>query len=87
MAKANGATKVKIEKGIPLPYGNSRSCSSKYPFLNMKVGDSLLFPEGYVVSYYYKLAYEFTFRCRAMGQMWSFKTKKTPDGYRCWRVE
>jgi len=66
---------IKIESGIPMP--------AKFPFAKMLIGDSFLVPESiskstvavYATRYAKKTGYaKFTFR-------------KTPDGYRCWRIE
>ena len=65
---------IKIESGIPMP--------AKFPFAEMKVGDSFLIPAGvnkgtvavYANRYAKKTGTKFT-------------TRKTPEGYRCWRIE
>jgi hypothetical protein len=66
---------IKIESGIPMP--------AKFPFAEMKVGDSFLVPEGmnkstvavYANRYAKKTGYA------------KFTVRKTAEGYRCWRIE
>ena len=65
---------IKIESGIPMP--------AKFPFAEMKVGDSFLVPEGTsknVVGVYA--------RRHAIKTGTKFTIRKTPEGYRCWRIE
>jgi len=79
-----GANKIKIEKGIPIPDGRQSNGGreEKYPFKSMAVGDSFLFPNGATES-----------SCYAIGYYWSrktkqtFKVRKTDQGMRCWRVD
>jgi len=65
---------MKIESGIPLP--------ERYPFAKMKVGDSFLIPES--VSRHAAAVAALRYGA-ANGK--KFTTRKTPEGYRCWRVE
>lgn len=64
----------RIEKNVPLPE------KTVYPFDDMEVGDSF-FDDTSGES---KIRGE-AGRASVMGR--KFKVKKTPDGYRCWRVE
>ena len=65
---------IKIESGIPMP--------AKFPFAEMKVGDSFLVPDGtnrstvavYANRHGKKTGTKFTLR-------------RTPEGIRCWRIE
>jgi hypothetical protein len=65
---------IKIESGIPMP--------AKFPFAEMKVNDSFLVPESTsknVVGVYA--------RRHAIKTGMKFTVRKTPEGYRCWRIE
>jgi hypothetical protein len=65
---------IKIESGIPMP--------AKFPFAEMKVGDSFLVPESTsrnVVTVYA--------RRHAIKTGMKFTIRKTSEGYRCWRIE
>jgi hypothetical protein len=65
---------IKIESGIPMP--------AKFPFAKMKIGDSFLIPVGVnksTVSVYANR------HAKKTGT--KFTVRKTPDGYRCWRIE
>jgi len=71
-------SKYKIEKGIPLQREHTL-----YPFGEMEIGDS------------FAVAADVTERRRVVSSAHSygkkngkkFSTRKTEDGYRCWRVE
>lgn len=67
---------VKIENGIPL----SRDRYNKYPWHQMNVGDSFLFPQNI------KSANTYSVASNASKNGKQFLTRSTPDGYRCWRV-
>ena len=67
---------VKVEKGIPV----SRDRYNKYPWRQMSVGDSFLFPQGIKSANTYSSAYG------ASKDGKKFVTRSTADGYRCWRV-
>jgi len=68
---------IKIEKGIPF-----KSNENDLPFEKMKVGDSFLVPNNILYT---------TVRVRAnqysKNKKTKFSVKKTPDGYRCWRIK
>lgn len=67
---------MKIESNIPIPQKKS---VSKFPFGEMKVGDSFLAPQGAHISGsvgYYKL----------LNPGKNFKTRKTAEGIRVWRT-
>lgn len=70
---------IKIEKGIKRP--NPRSGPCKYPWLEMKVGDSFLLKKGdgnsirsaaSLAGFRYKMKFSVSF---------------TEEGYRVWRVK
>ena len=82
----DGNGTIKIDKGISMPWART-GCIPKYPFREMAVGDSFLFPKGYAISHYYGMAREFTSQTAATGERRVFKARKTDEGYRCWRVE
>ncbi len=65
---------MKVESGIPL--------FERYPFARMNVGDSFLIPPG-------KSRQTVSISAHRYGKKHGMKfvTRKTPEGYRCWRVE
>jgi hypothetical protein len=69
---------IKIERNIPPPESKRMT---KYPWGEMKVGDSFLFPEGKAAP---------SESARSASQRYKpkrFVARRTEDGYRCWRVE
>ena len=74
---------VKVSKCYPIPSGTGRGVKSKVDFRNMEVGDSFLVAEVFTTLkgaagsayHYWPLLTDFKFSIR-----------KTPDGYRCWRI-
>ena len=73
----------KIEPNVPVaPRGGGKGRAAKYPFRDMKVGDSFLVngadPRKVIGA---ACAY-----VRASKSGWKFTTRKTPDGHRCWRI-
>lgn len=83
--KVASNNEIKIDKGIAQPSGGGRI--AKYPFRQMEVGDSFMFPVGYAGAHYYGMARDFTSQCFATGENKKFKTSKVEGGYRCWRIE
>ncbi len=72
----------KIEKGIPLaPHGNSVRRQSKYPFSDMKVGDSFAVPAE-VLSAVRTASIGYS---RANGGS-KFTIRKSGKAFRCWRI-
>lgn len=73
---------IQIDKKIPIPNGADGKFARKYPFPEMKVGDSFLFPPG---------TGQHTARSGAC--QWGKKSgrkfivRTTKQGLRCWRVE
>ena len=67
---------IKIEKGIPIPE------RSKYPFAEMKPGDSIFIPGKKANQL--SLATH-TQKLRAKG--WRFCSRTVDDGARVWRIE
>ena len=67
---------IKIERGIPIPPKRKRG-SRKYPFDQMKIGDSILIGrKSQTSAYHYRIAHpEFRFTVRREGK-----------GFRLWRV-
>jgi hypothetical protein len=65
---------IKIESGIPMP--------NKYPFFKMRVGDSFAVPKGVDRT---AVAVSALRHARKTGT--KFTVRKTPEGYRCWRIE
>ncbi len=73
---------AKIEKGIPIPAHNGDG-TRKYPFSSMEVGDSFLL-NGQNPTSVSGAAISFG---KAYNRNQKFSVRKTPDGYRCWRVK
>lgn len=67
---------IKIEAGIAIPVKTERQ--AKYPFKDMKIGDSFLFPVKHPAHSSIKSA-ETKYNMK-------FKVAKTDAGYRCWRT-
>lgn len=67
---------IKIDKGIPMP---SFSGKRKYPWLEMEVGDSFLFPRGMTKA---------GARATSSSASRRYAPKKfRTKGNRCWRVK
>ena len=75
--KANG--EIKIQKNIAMP--KNRTGRPKYPWKELKIGESFLFPEGLSNGGMHSNA-------QATGRRINrkFSIRKTPEGYRCWRI-
>jgi hypothetical protein len=69
---------VKIEKGVPIAGPYSWSGNKKYPWEEMEVGDSFLFPE------YLESPYTQAVSASKNGR--EFVVRSTREGFRCWRV-
>jgi hypothetical protein len=72
--KVNGH--FKIERNIPIPG------RSKYPFGKMKPGDSFLLHN----THYRSAAVSAVDFAKRKNPPWLFSVRRTPKGYRCWRV-
>lgn len=70
--------KVKIDKGVPLPDHHLQV----YPFKDMQVGDSFLLPKGISSA---SVRTQASRNGRELGR--TFSVRKTPEGFRCWRVK
>lgn len=77
--------KIKVQRGVKMPpyqpvgtKGSGRR--SFYPWLEMKIGDSFLFPEKV------GRASHATAIVASNRHGRTFKVRKTPEGYRCWRI-
>lgn len=66
---------MKVDKNIPFP-------TSRYPFGDMEVGDSFLLPTEVRRASVHSLAIRFG---RDKGI--KFSIRKTPEGFRCWRIK
>ena len=76
--KANG--EIKIQKNIAMPK-NLGTGRPKYPWKELEVGESFLFPEGLGESGIHSNAQSTGKRLNR-----KFAIRKTPEGYRCWRI-
>jgi len=70
---------IRVEKGVPMPSANV----AKYPWRQMEIGDSFLFPEDVSGDTASNNAAAASKRLAPK----RFSVRKTQDGYRCWRVE
>lgn len=68
-----------IERNIPLPDWQPRA---KYPFAEMRPGDSILFRDPEDHPKVLNAAYGFARR-----HNWKMVTRQTEDGLRIWRME
>lgn len=82
MNDSSTPTKFVIESGVPVPPRASGAGESKYPFNDMKVGDSFFAPacSSQALSNATR-AYKMT---HAPGSKWT--TRKEGDGVRVWRI-
>lgn len=73
-------SKIKIERGIQIPavYGQY----SKYPFGQMRVGDSFQIPDDQQAVRQAASQY-----ARRHNKAMKFSVRKYEDHYRCWRVK
>lgn len=69
--------KFKIEIGIPMP-----RAVTKFPLLDMRVGDSFLVSKDGAYQLHNAIA---AHHSKKLG--FRFKTKSIGDGVRCWRIE
>lgn len=80
----SGSVSIRIQCGIPIPKTKPRGRNGKrkavYPWLLMEVGDSFLFPQALG-----RAAHSAVYQA-SLGDR-KFVTRKTDEGYRCWRVE
>jgi hypothetical protein len=83
VVKLARANEIVVRKGVPLPAdGRCHGREQKYPFAEMEVGDSFVFPAG--VSSARASASAGSFGKRAGG--WKFTIRKTQEGVACWRI-
>lgn len=74
---------IKIEKNIPIPSNTTKR--SKYPFIDMKIGDSFFITTDHNPEHTRK-------RVAAAASMfskergWRFKTQVSQQGVRVWRI-
>lgn len=73
---------VDIDKGVPVPEGAGRK--GKYPWKDMKVGDSIYGGEGHTRA---SLLASATGWATRNNPTWRFTSRKDGAGYRIWRVE
>lgn len=70
---------IEIDKDIPVPEQKPGGGARKYPWLEMDVGDSFIFPDK---------------RANAHANAWhasirygrKFSVRRTPEGLRIWRI-
>jgi hypothetical protein len=73
-------SEFQIEKNVPIPK-NGLHGRNKYPWREMKVGDSFLFAKDITKATAYANAHA------ASRAGLKFLTRRTEKGFRCWRVE
>jgi hypothetical protein len=71
----------KVDKGVPLPKNIGRKLT-KYPWHEMKVGDSFLVPTELALS----LAANIAYRNRKFPEI-KFVQRRVQGGYRVWRMK
>ena len=75
---------IKIETGVPIPSKQVRT--PKYPFRNMKVGDSFFIKSQHAESDRKKVSAAANMFCK-LNEGFKFKTQVFEGGVRTWRVE
>jgi hypothetical protein len=70
---------IKIDRNVDMP-DKRDGAGRKYPWVEMKIGDSFLFPAH--VTAPHSMAIHAARRYER-----KFSVRKTAEGYRCWRVE
>lgn len=75
--------KIRIQRGILMPEVKPRGLKGAsppiYPWREMKVGDSFLFPDRIG-----RMSHAAAIRASVEGR--KYRVAKTDEGYRCWRV-
>ena len=76
--------RIRVQKGIPIPVVKRRGPGGgkepKYPWREMEIGDSFLFPRA-IGRASYAAAIQAS---RYMGK--TFVVRSTDEGFRCWRA-
>ncbi len=73
--------RIKIDRGVPMPARPTPpGRKTRYQWEKMEVGDSFLFPRGLRGAHQQAAQ-----ASKKYGR--TFRVRKTPDGFRCWRVE
>jgi len=75
-------SKIAIDRDIPKPNKRRRNGKSKYPWEEMKVGDSFAFPHHIQKKSAYSFAYQAGKKYNA-----KFEVETVEGGIRCWRME
>lgn len=74
---------VPIDKGVTLPKrSNGGVGKGKYPWREMEVGDSFLFPPTVSAG---SAAARYNLVAKRLGRKFTIRT--TSEGIRCWRIE
>jgi hypothetical protein len=73
---------IAVDKKVPMPEHPRREAGAKYPWRQMKVGDSFLFPADIKIGKAAALATGFGKAIKG-----KFSCRTTDEGVRCWRVE
>ena len=81
--KKHASGRIKIDRNIPLPESRRNGDPyRKYPFREMEVGDSFLFPKAIGVN---TARSNIAQTSRRLGR--KFVIRQTERGVRCWRTE
>lgn len=75
------ATKIKIEKGIPMPDNSFRKKKSAWPLAAMDVGDSFAFDSSRLPALRAAITYE-----KRKHPEKKFTARSLPTESRCWRT-
>lgn len=79
-------TSIKIEKGVPIPV----KCKTKYPLMDMEVGDSFLIEETDAKKAYNEQAFVCSDARRIRDRVnpeFAVTTRRTKEGVRVWRTQ
>lgn len=81
---------IKIEKGVPLPFGKARGYQRRYPFDKMKVGDCFFVkcdePERRRTNLLNAAAHYRNWNLKPADKFFRIKTSLEVGGIRVWRV-
>jgi len=78
---------MKVDNNIPLPEQKSGR-ERKYPWWDLKVGDSfLMFTDPSRSNCHKAAAMSATFSKRVKGGKWKFSVRTTDKGIRVWRIK
>jgi hypothetical protein len=73
---------IDIDKDIPIPSKATGNKLRKYPWDELEIGDSFLFPAEYGIKACSTRMHAAAHRSRK-----KYTSRTTPEGVRCWRIK